>query len=92
MLWAKNKENHWFNLGTAGILDMEESPLAPFEQSMKEILSPYARVSHLTEIRKEKDRFKPEWSPKYLAYSANLSLEVVFNNIASLISRGNRIG
>ena len=92
MLWMKNKNCQWFNLGTAGILDMEESPLAPFEQSMKEILSPYKRVSHLTEIRKEKDRFKPEWSPKYLAYSANLSLEVAFNNIASLISRGNRVG
>ena len=47
---------------------------------------------HLTEIRKEKDRFNPEWSPKYLAYSANLSLGVVFNDIASLISRGNRAG
>jgi phosphatidylglycerol lysyltransferase len=92
MFWIKNKGCQWFNLGTAGILDMEESPLAPFEQSMMEILSPYTRVSHLTEIRKEKDRFKPEWSPKYLAYSANLSLEVVFNNIASLISRGNRVG
>jgi phosphatidylglycerol lysyltransferase len=92
MLWMKNKNCQWFNLGTAGILDMEESPLAPFEQSMKEILSPYTRITHLTEIRKEKDRFKPEWSPKYLAYSANLSLEVVFNNIASLISRGNRVG
>jgi phosphatidylglycerol lysyltransferase len=88
----KNKGCQWFNLGTAGILDMEESPLAPFEQSIKEILSPYIWVNHLTEIRKEKDRFKPEWSPKYLAYSANLSLGVAFNNIASLISRGNRIG
>jgi phosphatidylglycerol lysyltransferase len=92
MFWMKNKNCQWFNLGTAGILDMEESPLAPFEQSLMEILSPYIRVSHLTEIRKEKDRFMPEWSPKYLAYSANLSLEVAFNNIASLISRGNRVG
>jgi phosphatidylglycerol lysyltransferase len=92
MLWMKDKGCQWFNLGTAGILDMEESPLAPFEQSLMEILSPYVRVLHLTEIRKEKDRFMPEWSPKYLAYSANLSLEVAFNNIASLISRGNRVG
>ena len=92
MLWAQNKEFHWFNLGTAGILNMEESPLAPFEQPMKEILSPYVEVPNLTAIRKEKDRFNPEWNPKYLAYSANLPLEVVFNNIASLISRGNRAG
>jgi phosphatidylglycerol lysyltransferase len=92
LFWAKNKEYHWFSLGTAGLLDMEESPLAPFEHRIKEILSPYIQVSHLTEIRKEKDRFKPVWSPKYLAYSANLSLEVVFNNIAALISRGNRAG
>jgi len=92
MLWAQSKDFHWFHLGTAGILNMEESPLEPFEQAMKEILSPYVEVANLTAIRKEKDRFNPEWNPKYLAYSANLPLEVVFNNIASLISRGNRAG
>jgi phosphatidylglycerol lysyltransferase len=92
LLWAQKKEIHWFNLGTAGLLNMEETPLAPFESQMMEILSPYGRAQHLTDIRKEKDRFNPEWTPKYLAYSANLSLEEAFNNIASLISRGNRAG
>ncbi len=92
IFWAQKKEFHWFNLGTAGILDMDESPLQPFEQPMKEILSPYVEAANLTAIRKEKDRFNPEWNPKYLAYSANLPLDVVFNNIASLISRGNRAG
>jgi lysylphosphatidylglycerol synthetase-like protein (DUF2156 family) len=57
---------------------------------MAEILSPYVRIANPMEVRKDKARFDPEWSPKYLAFSANLSLEVVFNNIRSLISRGNR--
>lgn len=92
MFWAKEKGTQWFNLGAAGLLEMEESPLAPFEEQLVEILSPYQRVSHLTDIRKDKERFSPKWSPKYLASSGNLSLEVAFNNIRSLISRGNRAG
>jgi phosphatidylglycerol lysyltransferase len=92
MLWAKEKGIHWFDLGPAGLLDIGESPLAPFEIQMTEILSPYVRVSNLMEIRKDKERFDPEWSPKYLASSGNLSLDVAFNNIRSLISRGNRAG
>ncbi len=92
LFWAQKKDFHWFNLGSAGLLDMEESPLAPFEASLLEILSPYGRAHHLTEIRKEKDRFNPEWMACYLAYSVNLSLEDALNNIASLISRGNRAG
>ncbi len=92
MLWAKEKGIQWFNLGPAGLLDMAESPLAPFEVQMTEILSPYVRVSNLMEIRKDKERFNPEWNPKYLASSGNLSLDVAFNNIRSLISRGNRAG
>lgn len=92
LFWAQKKDYHWFNLGNGGLLDMEESPLAPFETHLLEILSPYGRAHHLTDIRKEKDRFNPEWTPKYLAHSVNLSLEDALNNIASLISRGNRAG
>ncbi len=87
MFWAREKGTKWFNLGIAPLLDVEESPLAPFKDQMKEILSPHGRASALQDIRKEKERFNPEWSPKYLAAPGNLSLPVAFNNIRSLVSK-----
>ena len=92
MLWAKTKGYQWFNLGTAPLLDVEESPLAPFKDKIAQILSPYAHVLKLPDIRKEKERFNPEWAPKYLAASASLPLSTAFANIQALISKGGRTG
>src|ERR1019366_9016103 len=64
MLWSKEKGYKWFNLGTAPLLDAEESPLAPFKDQMKEIFSSYGNVAQLLDIRKAKERFNPEWAPK----------------------------
>ena len=87
LLWARDQQYKWFNLGTAPLLDAEESPLAPFKDQLKEILSPYGHAASLLDIRKDKERFNPEWSPKYLAASGNLPLAVAFNNIRSLVSK-----
>ena len=87
-LWAKEKSYEHFNLGTAPLLDIEESPLAPFKTQLGEILSPYGNGVLLQDIRKEKERFNPEWSPKYLAASGNLPLHLAFNNIRDLVAKG----
>ncbi len=92
MLWAKDKGIKWFNLGTAPLLDAEESPLAPFKDKIAQILSPYAHVLKLPGLRKDKERFNPEWSPKYLAASANLPLAVAFANTQALTAKGGRAG
>lgn len=91
LLWAKEKGFKWFNLGTAPLLDMEQSPLAPFKDKVAQILSPYAHVLNLPDIRKEKERFNPEWATKYLATTANLQLAVAFANTQGLIAKGSRI-
>ena len=92
MLWAKDKGFKWFNLGTAPLLDTEESPLSPHKALIAQILSPYAHVLKLPDIRKEKERFNPEWSTQYLAASANLPLAVGFTNTQALIAKGSRMG
>ena len=92
LLWAKEKGFKWFNLGTAPLLDLQESPLAPFKDKMAQILSPYSHVASLGDIRKEKERFNPEWSPQYLAASANLPLSVAIANTLALIAKGGRTG
>lgn len=87
MFWAREKGIKWFNLGVAPLLDLEESPLAPFKDQMGEIFSPYGNAANRQDIRKEKERFNPEWSPKYIAASGNLPLAVAFNNIRSLVGK-----
>ncbi len=92
MIWAKEKGYHWFNLGTASLLDLEESPLAPFKAQMLGMFSPHVEGPNMGDIRKGMGCFSPAWVPKYLATSSNLALSVAFANIHSLIARGNRIG
>ncbi len=91
MVWAKEKGYRWFNLGTASLIDLEESPLAPFKAQMTGMFSPHVEGPAMGDIRKGMGRFSPEWVPKYLATSSNLPLSVAFANIHSLIARGNRI-
>jgi phosphatidylglycerol lysyltransferase len=81
----------WFNLGSAPPLDVDGSPLAPFKGKVAQILSPYANPHKLPDIRKDKERFNPEWATRYLAFSANLPLAVAFTNIQALVDKGNRI-
>ena len=39
-------------------------------------------------LRKYKEKFKPEWEPKYLAATGGLALPHILTNVASLISGG----
>ncbi|HUO57989.1 MAG TPA: bifunctional lysylphosphatidylglycerol flippase/synthetase MprF [bacterium] len=92
MLWAKEKGHQWFNLGMAPLLDMQEGPLAPFEKQVTQILAPYHGEAPPADIRKSKEKFNPEWSPKYLVTSGNLSLQVALTALLGLIAKGNRVG
>ncbi len=91
LAWAKEKGFKDFNLGWAPLSDMEEGPLAPFKQKMGEIFSPTA-LADIQDIRKEKERFNPEWEPKYIAAQASLPLELAFSSIKSLVSKPPRTG
>lgn len=91
MDWASRQGYRWFHLGTAPTLDMEGSPLESLREKIGEILSPGTSFHRLAEVRKEKDRFNPQWSTLYLAAPANLSLAAAFQDIQSLIALGNRV-
>jgi phosphatidylglycerol lysyltransferase len=41
-------------------------------------------------LRQYKDKFGPEWEPRYLASPGGFALPVILSNIASLISGGLR--
>lgn len=91
MAWAAQEGFRWFHLGFAATLDLGGSPLETIKEKVEEILAPSLSRPRLAELRKEKDRFNPQWSTLYLAAPANLSLPAAFQDIQSLIAQGNRV-
>jgi lysylphosphatidylglycerol synthetase-like protein (DUF2156 family) len=51
------------------------------------VFSVVLQVLH-RELRQYKEKFDPEWEPKYLASPGGLALPRILTNIASLISGG----
>ncbi len=87
MAWASKKGLKWFHLGHASLLNTAQGPLAPFERWMPGLLSPHSKDDHTLEVRRKRDRFNPEWLPRYLAAPSEVPLSVAFANIHALISR-----
>jgi phosphatidylglycerol lysyltransferase len=89
MLWGKANGYSRFNLGMAPLSGLETHPLGPV----------WARIGNFTfrhgehfynfaGLRAYKQKFKPQWVPKYLAVTGSLALPRALLDIASLTSGG----
>jgi phosphatidylglycerol lysyltransferase len=92
MVWSKQKGMRWFHLGHASLPVQAEGALAPFARWMPGLLSPHSKDDHSLESRRKRDRFNPEWMPRYLAAPSEVPLSVAFANIHALISRWGQMG
>jgi phosphatidylglycerol lysyltransferase len=89
MLWGKEQGYQWFNLGMAPLSGLESRALAPFWTKAGALL--FRRGEHFYNfqgLRQYKDKFGPQWRPKYLACRGGLALPRILTNIATLISGG----
>ncbi len=87
ILWGKQEEYKWFNLGMAPLSGMEDNELAPLWHKLGTFI--YTHGEHFYNfrgIRHYKEKFSPIWKPKYLACPKGLMLPRVLTNLASLIS------
>jgi phosphatidylglycerol lysyltransferase len=74
MLWGKQQGYRWFSMGMAPLSGFEDSPVAPF----------WAKLGAF------KDKFNPEWQPRYLAYPGGLRLARALADISALVAGGYR--
>jgi phosphatidylglycerol lysyltransferase len=89
MLWAKQEKYQWFNLGMAPLSGLEARSLSPLWTRFGSMI--YRHGEHfynLQGLRQYKEKFLPEWKPKYLAAPGGLVLPRILTNAASLISGG----
>jgi phosphatidylglycerol lysyltransferase len=87
MLMSRREGYRWFNLGMAPLSGLPEHRLAPVWTKLVRFV--YRRGDALFNfegLRAFKQKFKPVWRPKYLAYPGGLSLPQVLFDCARLIA------
>jgi phosphatidylglycerol lysyltransferase len=89
ILWGKEQEYQWFNLGMAPLSGLENHPLAPLWSKIGAFVFHHGEhFYNFQGLRQYKEKFDPRWVPKYLASPGGLSLPLIFTDIASLIGGG----
>ena len=93
MLWGKAQGYRWFSLGMAPLAGLEEHRLAPAWHKLGRLLYRYGENFYNFEgLRHYKDKFQPEWRPRYLAAPGGMALPRVLLDVTALISGGPRAG
>ncbi|GAC1627622.1 MAG: bifunctional lysylphosphatidylglycerol flippase/synthetase MprF [Nevskia sp.] len=89
MLWGRREDYRWFNLGMAPLSGLEKHPLAPFWHKLGRLVHRYGEPFYNFEgLRRYKEKFGPEWRPRYMASPGGLILPRVILDTAALIAGG----
>ncbi len=87
MLWGRQEGYQWFNLGMAPPAGPENRHLVPLRSQAGNLIFRLGEhFDNSQALRQYKEKFNPEWHPKYLACRGGLTLPRVLTNIANLIS------
>jgi phosphatidylglycerol lysyltransferase len=89
MLWGKNQGYKSFSLGMAPLSGLEHHPLAPLWHKIGNIIFRFGdEFYNFDGLRSYKQKFFPDWEPRYLAAPGGLALPRIFIDATTLISGG----
>lgn len=89
MLWAREQGYLCFSLGMAPLSGLSQHELAPLWHRLGSFVFRHGEHFYNFEgLRAYKEKFQPQWRPKYLVCPGGLSLPIVLTDVAALISRG----
>jgi phosphatidylglycerol lysyltransferase len=89
ILWGKAQGYRSLNLGMAPLSGLEDRTLAPLWAKLGARLYRHGEYFYNFQgLRQYKEKFAPEWRPRYLAAPGGLRLPVIVANVAALVSRG----
>jgi phosphatidylglycerol lysyltransferase len=89
MLWGRAAGYQCFNLGMAPLSGLESRTLAPLWSRVGALVFRHGEhFYHFQGLRQYKEKFGPQWRPKYLASPGGLALPRILADIATLISGG----
>lgn len=91
LLWGKERQYQWFNLGMAPLAGLEHHPLAPLWHRLGLLVHRYGESFYNFDgLRRYKEKYQPVWRPRYLASPGGLALPRIMLDTASLIAGGMR--
>ncbi|WP_319371695.1 bifunctional lysylphosphatidylglycerol flippase/synthetase MprF [uncultured Ilyobacter sp.] len=89
MLWGKENDYKWFNLGMAPLSGIEGRELSTFWNRFGNfVFNLGGHFYNFKGLRSYKDKFSPLWHPKYIVFSGDLSLLNVLKDVYVLVSGG----
>jgi phosphatidylglycerol lysyltransferase len=89
MRWGAREGYAWFNLGMAPLSGIEPDARAPIWNHIDAFIFRHGEYFyHFRGLRAYKEKFAPEWRPRYLASPGRLALPTVVTNLVALISGG----
>nr|WP_225561606.1 bifunctional lysylphosphatidylglycerol flippase/synthetase MprF [Rhodanobacter sp. DHB23] len=89
MQWARQHGYRWFNLGMAPLAGLTSRRQAPLWNRFGALVFGRGeRFYNFQGLQRYKDKFDPEWEPRYMAVPGGIALPVILTNVASLISGG----
>jgi len=91
MDWGKGCGYRSFVLGMAPLSGFETSPIAPLWTRLGSFMYEHGEsLYNFQGLRNYKEKFHPEWEPRYLAYPGGLGLPRILADISALIAGGYR--
>ena len=91
LLWGKERQFQWFNLGMAPLAGLEHHPLAPLWHRLGLLVHRYGESFYNFDgLRRYKEKYLPVWRPRYLASPGGLALPRIMLDTATLIAGGMR--
>ncbi|GLI34680.1 bifunctional lysylphosphatidylglycerol flippase/synthetase MprF [Desulforhabdus amnigena] len=89
MLWGKAQGYQWFNLGMAPLSGLDGRTLAPAWNRLGSLIYQHGeQFYNFQGLRQYKEKFDPQWEPRYLTCPPGFVLPRILANIASLVSGG----
>lgn len=90
-LWGQSRGYRWFDLGMAPLSGLHEHPLAPTWNRVGNYLFSHAEHFYNFEgLRQYKEKFDPQWEPRYLVYPGGIMIARILLDCAALSAGGMR--
>jgi len=87
--WGREQGFRWFDMGMAPLAGLEEHRTGSLWNKIGHLVFRFGDHFYNFEgLRHYKDKFDPEWEPRYLACARGWSLPEIFADVAALVSGG----
>nr|WP_291636777.1 bifunctional lysylphosphatidylglycerol flippase/synthetase MprF [Clostridium sp.]MBK5236813.1 bifunctional lysylphosphatidylglycerol flippase/synthetase MprF [Clostridium sp.] len=88
ILWSKEHNFKYFNLGMAPLSNVGLAPFAHEQEKFAKFVYKFGNYWYkFSGLRNYKEKFHPDWEPRYLAYPKFISLPTLLIELAILISK-----